>query len=129
MTNRIATKSPSKFSHKAIFSKCSKLTHFWDFPIFKTFFFCHFWFPIKKNFFLSYKLTFVSPKKFIPLYHKCSQNSGLFFFGGGGGNGHYSPPSVIYSWGGLGGEANSWGGGPKLGGDLKNFFACGGHSN
>ena len=38
--------------------------------------------------------------------------------------------SVIYSWGAWGGETNSWGGGgPKLGGDLKNFFACGGHSN
>ena len=43
-TNRIATKSPSKFSHKAtgIFSKCSHLTHFGDFQIFKTNFFLSF---------------------------------------------------------------------------------------
>ena len=50
-TNRIATKSPSKFSHKAIFSKCSNLTHFWDFQIFKTNFFVIFGFPSKQFFF------------------------------------------------------------------------------
>ena len=90
-TNRIATKSPRKFSHKAIFSKCSNLTHFWDFQIFKTIFFCHFWFPIKKNFFLNYKLTFVFPKKFIALYHKYSQNCG-YFYGGGWKMATISPP-------------------------------------
>ena len=91
MTNRIATKSPSKFSHKAIFSKCSKLTHFWDFQIFKTFFFLSFLVSYQKNFFFVLQTYFCFSKK---IYTFVSQMQPKFWtlFGGGVKNGHYFPP-------------------------------------
>ena len=48
--------------------------------------------PIQAN--RPYKLTFVSPKKFIALYHKYSQNCGHFLGGGGEKWPLFSPPKI-----------------------------------
>ena len=79
---QICDKKVTKLCSKNTTTQNTQILVFWGIPkISITFFFCHFWFPIKTIFFFLYEFTFVFPKKFIDLYHQYSQNYGPFGMG------------------------------------------------
>ena len=80
MTKKITLENLSKLRGGKKTFKITQNLPFLGFSNCKPKYFCHFWFSIKTKFYLVYKLTFVSSKKFRDLHHQYSHNYRLVWW-------------------------------------------------